>query len=70
MAADVEYQLEDDIEYYGTPEEITRKLDECKVCGSKLSFNHLPDYKNLLLQESARCMECGCTNRKVIHVLS
>jgi hypothetical protein len=30
----------------------------------------MPDYKNLLVQETARCMDCGCGNRRVIHILN
>jgi ribosomal protein S27AE len=57
-------------EYFGSIEEVKRTIDECSVCGSKLLLSHLPDYKNLIVQETARCMECGEGNRKVIHIIN
>jgi ribosomal protein S14 len=57
-------------EYYGTPNNVKKIINECKVCGSKLILSHMPDYKNLIIQETARCIECGAGNRKVIHVLN
>ena len=70
MAAEVDYKFEKFEEYYGTIDEIKKKLDECSICGAKLILNHLPDYKNLLIQETARCLDCGHGNRKTIHILN
>ncbi|MFW5887896.1 MAG: hypothetical protein ACOCUH_03755 [Bacteriovoracia bacterium] len=70
MAQEADYKFEQYEEYFGGVEEVMRQMDECKVCGSRLVFNHLPDYKNLLIQESARCLECGHDNRKIIHILN
>lgn len=67
---DVDYKFESFEEYFGDINQVKRIIDECKVCGSKLLFSHMPDYKNLLVQETARCMDCGCGNRKVIHKLN
>lgn len=57
-------------EYYGTADDVKKMISECKVCGSKLMLSHLPDYKNLLVQETARCLDCGHGNRRVIHALN
>jgi hypothetical protein len=57
-------------EYVGNAEEVKKHMNECKICGSKLMLSHLPDYKNLLVQETARCLDCGSGNRRVIHVLN
>ncbi len=56
--------------YYGGPEEVLKSIDECKRCGAKLVFGHLSDFKNLIIHESARCVDCGHENRKIIHVLN
>lgn len=68
--SDVNFKFEQFEEYYGSPEEVERSINQCAVCGSKLILSHMPDYKNLLVQETARCMDCGCGNRKVIHILN
>ena len=57
-------------EFYGTKEDISKQIDECYACKSKLVFSHFPDYKNLLVQETARCLDCGRGNRKIIFVLN
>ncbi|MBF0205378.1 MAG: hypothetical protein HQK53_00670 [Oligoflexia bacterium] len=67
---DAEYKYECYEEYVGTKEEVIKKIDLCATCGSRLVLGHLPDYKNLLIQEIARCVECGHVIRKVIYVLS
>lgn len=57
-------------EYFGTIENVSKIINDCKSCGSKLILSHMPDYKNLIVQETARCIECGIGNRKVIHILN
>lgn len=68
--SDIDFKFENFEEYFGSAEQVKKTMDECKVCGSKLLLSHMPDYKNLLVQETARCMDCGCGNRRVIHVLN
>lgn len=70
MSKEVDFKFERYEEYFGTAEEVKKIMGECKVCGSKLLLSHMPDYKNLLVQETARCIECGSGNRKIIHVLN
>lgn len=57
-------------EYYGDINQVKRIIDECRVCGSKLIHTHLSDYKYMVVQESARCPECGIGERKLIHIIN
>ena len=70
MANEVDFKYEKFEEYWGGVDEVKKTISKCKVCGSKLLLSHMPDYKNLLVQETARCIECGAGNRKTIHVLN
>jgi len=70
MSSEFDFKFETFEEYHGSPEQVKHSIDNCKICGSKLMMTHLPDYKNLIIQETARCLECGCGNRKVIHILN
>ncbi len=70
MANEVDFKFEKFEEYWGGVDEVKNTISKCKVCGSKLLLSHMPDYKNLLVQETARCIECGAGNRKTIHVLN
>lgn len=70
MSQETDYKFACYEEYYGSPDEVKKHMNECKVCGAKLMLSHLPDYKNLLVQETARCLDCGNGNRRIIHVLN
>lgn len=70
MAAEKDYEFEYCEKYVGDADQVKKIIDDCPVCGSKLVFNHLPDYKNLLIQENARCLECGEASRKIIHIIN
>jgi DNA-directed RNA polymerase subunit RPC12/RpoP len=70
MANEVDFKFETFQEYWGGEQEVKKTITECKVCGSKLLLSHMPDYKNLLVQETARCIDCGSGNRKMIHILN
>ena len=67
---DLEYKVELFEEYYGDIKQVKKIIDECRICGSKLVLSHLSDYKNLIIQESARCPECGSNNRQIMHILN
>lgn len=69
-ASDNDYKFESFEEYHGNADEVRKMIEECKYCGSKLMFGHLPDYKNLIMQETARCLECGQGNRRIIHIIN
>ncbi len=68
--SDIDFKFEKFEEYYGGVEKVQQQIDQCPICGSKLLLSHMPDYKNLLVQETARCIECGSGNRKVIHIIN
>ncbi len=70
MSKEVSFKFERYEEYWGTADDVKKTMSECKICGSKLLLSHMPDYKNLLVQETARCIDCGSGNRKIIHVLN
>jgi len=70
MSFDGDYKFEFYEKYYGNAEQVKKIIDDCKTCGAKLVFSHLPDYKNLIIQETARCLECCNGNRKIIHTLN
>ena len=57
-------------EYFGGREQVKKMIDECPYCGSKLVHSHLPDYQNLIIQETSRCPECGNGRKKIIHILN
>lgn len=67
---DDDFKFEEFEKYYGGPDNVKRIIDECEICGSQLVFAHLPDYKNLLIEESSHCPNCGNKPKKVIHILS
>ncbi|MBT3234862.1 MAG: hypothetical protein HN353_02830 [Bdellovibrionales bacterium] len=70
MAAEVNVKFEKFEEYYGDIQQVKKIMDQCDHCGSPLVLSHLSDYNNLIVQESARCSECGGGNRKVVHILN
>lgn len=67
---DHDFKFEQFEEYYGDIGQVQKQIDDCRVCGEKLVFSHLSDYRNLLVQESARCPECGSNNTKLIHSIN
>ena len=69
-SSDLDFKFERFEEYFGGVDQVKKIMDDCQVCGAKLILSHMPDYKNLLVQETARCMECGAGNRKVIHIIN
>jgi len=70
MSMDTDYKFENFLEYYGDIKQVKKQINECPICGAKLVMTHLSDYKNLIVQESARCPDCGQGNRKVIHIIN
>jgi hypothetical protein len=70
MASQFDFKFETFEEYHGSAEEVKKTINHCQTCGAKLMLTHMPDYKNLLIQETVRCLECGCANKRVIHVLN
>lgn len=70
MSADSSYKFEKFEEYYGDVHQVKKIIDDCNVCGAKLIHTHLSDYKHMVVQENARCPECGGGNRKLIHIIN
>ncbi len=70
MSKELDFKFEKFEEYWGSSDNVKKQMGECGVCGAKLLLSHMPDYKNLLVQETARCIDCGSGNRKIIHVLN
>jgi hypothetical protein len=68
--SDIDFKFENQEQYFGTVEDVKKQIDECKVCGAKLLISHLSDQKNMIVQETARCLDCGCGNRRVFHVFN
>lgn len=54
-------------ECYGEPLEVMRRLLLCHHCGGHLHFNHLTNFKQNLVQETARCPDCDLRVRNRIH---
>jgi len=69
-ATDADYNFEYLEKYFGTVDNVKKIIDECDHCGARMVFSHLPDYKSLLIQEIARCMDCGKKARRLIHILN
>jgi len=70
MSFETDFRFEKYEEYYGDVSTVKKIIDDCKICGTKLIFSHLSDYKNLIVQETARCPECAKGNRRLIHILN
>ncbi len=70
MLPEIDFKFEGFEEYFGDGHHVKKQINECKICGAKLSFSHLADYKNMVVQESTRCPECGHKNHKKIHIIN
>ena len=67
---DSDFKFERFEDYFGDILQVKKIIDDCRICGAKLVFTHLSDYRNLLVQETARCPDCGGGDRKVIHIIN
>ena len=67
---EAEYKIEKYEEYVGNAEEISNKIDRCPICKNKLLHTHYSDHKNLIVQETSKCLECGTLEKKVFHILN
>lgn len=70
MSKELNFRFERFEEYYGDTNQVEKLINECKICGNKMIFTHLSDYKNMLVQETATCPECGSGNKKLVHILN
>lgn len=70
MSMEFDFKFENFQEYFGDAQDVKKIINECQICGAKLVITHLSDYKNLIMQESARCPDCGQGQRKLIHIIN
>lgn len=70
MSLESDFKFEKFEEYFGDIGQVRKIINDCGHCGSKLVLTHLSDYKNLIIQETARCPECGQGKRKIIHIIN
>ena len=65
-----DYKIEYLEKYHGDSENVKKLIDDCPECGAKLVFQHFADYSNLLVHESAQCLDCEADDRKIISLLN
>ena len=70
MSKNTDFEFEKYDRYWGSCENVKKIMDQCPYCGSKLLLSHLPDYKNLFVPETSRCIDCGKGSKKIIHILN
>jgi hypothetical protein len=70
MSAKLEFKIERYEEYYGDTKQVKKIIDECKLCGAKLIHSHISDYRNLMIQETSQCLDCGAGSKKMLHILN
>ena len=52
---------------FGEANEVMKRLLLCTLCGGHLHFNHMTDFRSNLVQETARCPDCGIRIRQRLH---
>lgn len=65
-----DFKFETYQEYWGSADQVSKVIKACDACGKDMIFSHLPDYKNLVIQEAARCPHCGECGRSVYHIIN
>ena len=45
------------------PDELIETVDTCVICGTKLVYYHLTDFKNQSVEEEGQCPSCGVKNK-------
>ena len=58
-SSESDFKFEKFEEYYGPIDHVKKQINECKVCHSKLIISHMPDYKNLIVQEGELRIDNG-----------
>jgi len=53
--------------YSGTVDDVKSQMEVCTICGSRLILKHFSDFTNLVMQEKAKCMECGVRVRNCLY---
>ena len=52
---------------FGEPMAVMRRLLLCGYCGGHLHFSHFMDFRQNIVQETARCPDCDLRVRNRIH---
>jgi C4-type Zn-finger protein len=65
-----DYQFEAYERYHGGIDEVKKTIEDCPQCQAKMVLSHYSDSGNLILHETARCIECDYGQRKIIHSLN
>jgi hypothetical protein len=65
-----EYVFVNYLEYHGGVESVVKMMSHCGQCGAKFLLSHMVDYKNYLIQETSKCLDCGQGSKKVLHPLN
>lgn len=50
-------------------DELIEAVDNCCLCGHKLAFYHITDFKKSEVMEEARCPACGIKNKMNSYIL-
>jgi len=67
---DSNYEFECLEKYHGNYEEVTKTIEDCPSCGKKLIITHWADAATLVMEESAKCVECDFGQRKTLHAMN
>ncbi|MDD0853781.1 hypothetical protein HBN50_11780 [Halobacteriovorax sp. GB3] len=70
MAANKLYEIETYEGYKIEVDEVIKQIEDCPKCGAKLILTHYSDAKNMMMQETSKCLECDYGSRDVLHILS
>ena len=54
-----EFKIDQKFKEKSLKEEVINRIHHCSLCGAKLLLSHISDYKNLFIQETSRCLDCG-----------
>lgn len=61
--------LEDYHDCFGEPSAVMKRHLLCTLCGGHLHFVHQCDFNHGVIQETARCPDCGIRLRQRLHKL-
>ncbi|WP_127714636.1 hypothetical protein [Halobacteriovorax sp. HLS] len=70
MSAREILELECFEKYHGDSEQVTKTIEDCPKCGKKMIITHWADTSTLVMEESAKCIECDYGSRKTLHSLN
>ena len=58
------------VEYFRNLEKIKKSMNDCPHCGAALLLSHVSDYQNFLIQEHARCLDCGKEKKQDVFIIN